>query len=101
MDTQERIAAALERIADALEHKNQSRINHQESRKAEPPFNQLEARLLEVLPSLRGRYLTMPEILAACGVKPGGEEYRSMGFILARHGFRQRRTARARYYIAE
>lgn len=101
MNTQDRIAAALERIADALDKRNQPVALNKFITTLDAPGDEIQERLKAALPELQGRQLTMDEILSACGIKQATKGQRlAMGFAVARCGFRQRRTASQRFYVA-
>lgn len=103
MNTQDRIADALERIASALESRNQRR---QHARKNETsvfdmPMDEMEFRVRNIAPTFNGRNVTMDEIMSACDFKNATRGQRQiMGLVLERCGFKQKRTAQQRYYIA-
>lgn len=102
MNTQVRIAAALERIANALEARQ-----CRPARPAREPYQPrsyslpggMDAKLMAAKPSLSGRDLTMDDLLSACGLKDATFGQRqAMGAVARRCGFVQVRTAGQRFY---
>jgi hypothetical protein len=104
MNIDERIAAALERIADALEAKRRKEVSASEARR----FDYMDESSAEIylsirdsIPRMSGRKLTLEEIISICGIKYTGRGQRqAMGRFLTELGFQKRRTAQQRYYIA-
>lgn len=101
MDINERIAAALERIANALETKNDRR------KRAKPfpviphpsQYAGLEDALRSNLALLPPTPLTMDELLRICGVEGRTKGHRIAMATAARIcGFKQSRTSKHRFY---
>lgn len=99
-----RIAGALERIANALESKNERKASRIKMLPISPlplAINEIEEKLMKNLPELKLMTLTMDEILSICEIENATRGQRqAMGPILARLGFRQKRTAHQRFYVA-
>jgi hypothetical protein len=99
-----RIAGALERIATTLETRNNSkpaRIRIQQIPVLPEAICEIEEKLRAGLPELKGTTLTMDEIMSVCKIENATRGQRqAMGPILARVGFKQKRTARQRFYVA-